>query len=53
MPDFRDGARDLARHLPRAGPPVVIAKAGHLAPLETPEAFLALVLGFLEREIVT
>ena len=51
MPDFRDGAQDLAQRLPRAGPAVAIAKAGHLAPLETPETFVALLLDFLESEI--
>jgi pimeloyl-ACP methyl ester carboxylesterase len=51
MPDFHDGAQDLAQRLPRAAAPVVIANAGHLAPLETPEAFVALLLDFLEREI--
>lgn len=48
MPDFLDGADDLARRLPRAGAAVVIADAGHLAPLETPEAFASLLLEFLE-----
>jgi 3-oxoadipate enol-lactonase len=53
MPDFHDGAQLLAQRLPGAGPAVVIARAGHLAPLETPETFVALVLDFLEREIPT
>jgi pimeloyl-ACP methyl ester carboxylesterase len=37
-PDFREGAEVLARTLPR-GSHAVIEGAGHLAPLETPEAF--------------
>jgi 3-oxoadipate enol-lactonase len=44
--DFREGAEVLARTLPR-GRHAVIAGAGHLAPLEAPEAFRELVLGFL------
>lgn len=51
MPDFRLGADALARELPnarRAG----IARAGHLAPLDQPEAFRELLLEFL-RESVT
>jgi pimeloyl-ACP methyl ester carboxylesterase len=46
MPDFRDGAQALARTLPRARH-AVVEGAGHLAPLEAPEAFRALLLGFL------
>jgi pimeloyl-ACP methyl ester carboxylesterase len=46
MRDFRDGAELLARTLPRARH-VVIEGAGHLAPLETPDAFRELLLGFL------
>ncbi len=46
MSDFRHGAEQLAATLPRARH-VVIEGAGHLAPLETPEAFRELVLGFL------
>jgi len=46
MPDFRAGAERLARTLPRARH-AVIPGAGHLAPLETPEAFRKLLLGFL------
>ena len=44
--DFRQGAEAMADTLPRARH-VVIAGAGHLAPLETPEAFCELVLAFL------
>jgi pimeloyl-ACP methyl ester carboxylesterase len=44
--DFREGAEALARTLPRARH-AVIEGAGHLAPLETPEAFRELLLGFL------
>jgi pimeloyl-ACP methyl ester carboxylesterase len=47
LPDFREGARALADALPNAVPPAVIARAGHLAPLETPRAFRRLVLEFL------
>jgi len=47
--DFREGAEVLARTLPRARH-AVIGGAGHLAPLETPEAFRELVLGFLGGE---
>ena len=46
MPDFRDGAELLSRTLPRARH-AVIDGAGHLAPLETPDAFRALLLEFL------
>ena len=46
LPDFRDGAEAMASALPNARH-VVIAGAGHLAPLETPEAFRELVLAFL------
>ena len=48
MPDFLDGAERLARTLPRARH-AVIPSAGHLAPLETPEAFRGLLLGFLKE----
>lgn len=44
--DFRQGAVDMARSLPGARH-AVIEDAGHLAPLETPEAFRELVLTFL------
>jgi pimeloyl-ACP methyl ester carboxylesterase len=44
--DFLDAAELLARTLPRARH-AVIEDAGHLAPLETPEAFRELLLGFL------
>jgi pimeloyl-ACP methyl ester carboxylesterase len=44
--DFRQGAEAMARTLPRARH-AVIEGAGHLAPLETPEAFRELVLAFL------
>ena len=46
MPDFRDGAVALAAALPNARH-VLIAGAGHLAPLETPEVFRALMLEWL------
>jgi pimeloyl-ACP methyl ester carboxylesterase len=46
MADFRRGAEFLARELANARH-VVIAEAGHLAPLEQPERFRELLLGFL------
>lgn len=46
MPDFADAAPGLAAALPD-GRHAVIAGAGHLAPLETPESFRAIVLEFL------
>jgi len=48
MPDFRSGADALAQQL-RHARQVVIARAGHLAPLEQPEAFRELLLGFLRK----
>jgi 3-oxoadipate enol-lactonase len=47
-PDFIEGARRLAEALPNAEH-AVIEGAGHLAPLETPEAFREMVVGFLRR----
>ena len=52
MPDFRDGAELLAARLPDARR-AEIARAGHLAPLEQPDAFRDLLLGFLERPTVS
>jgi len=46
MPDVHLGAEALAQQLPQARL-VVIPRAGHLAPLEQPEAFRQLVLDFL------
>jgi pimeloyl-ACP methyl ester carboxylesterase len=46
MSDFVRGARQLSRRL-RGGSVVVIPGAGHLAPLEQPQAFGDLVLKFL------
>ncbi len=46
MLDFREGAVALAQALPHARH-VLIAGAGHLAPLETPEVFRALMLEWL------
>jgi pimeloyl-ACP methyl ester carboxylesterase len=46
LPDLRDGAEALARALARTRH-LVIEGAGHLAPLETPEAFRKLLLSFL------
>jgi len=48
LADFRDGAEWLARTLPR-GRHALIAGAGHLAPLEAPEAFRALLESFLRE----
>jgi pimeloyl-ACP methyl ester carboxylesterase len=45
-PDFLRGADSMAAAIPRARH-TVIAGAGHLAPLETPDAFRQLVLAFL------
>jgi pimeloyl-ACP methyl ester carboxylesterase len=50
MPDFKQGAQQLASVLPNARG-VVIDGAGHLAPLETPAAFRQLVLDFLAGEL--
>ena len=46
MPDFHTGAQELAAELPAARE-VVITGAGHLAPLEQPDAFRALLLDLL------
>jgi pimeloyl-ACP methyl ester carboxylesterase len=46
MTDFHRAAAELARMLD-ASDPIVIAGAGHLAPMETPAAFEQLLLGFL------
>jgi 3-oxoadipate enol-lactonase len=46
MPDFREGAEAMGRTIPGARHEV-IPGAGHLAPLETPEAFRALAEAFL------
>ena len=45
-PDFRTGAELLAARLPNAHLEI-LENAGHLAPLETPEAFRHLLLRFL------
>jgi pimeloyl-ACP methyl ester carboxylesterase len=50
MADFRLASLDLAQRLPQAHH-TVIANAGHLAPLEQPEAFRATVLAFLAAEL--
>jgi pimeloyl-ACP methyl ester carboxylesterase len=46
MPDFHDAADLLAGGLPKATR-VTIPGAGHLSPLETPQAFRELLLAFL------
>jgi pimeloyl-ACP methyl ester carboxylesterase len=50
MPDFHDAAELLARGLPQAER-ITIPGAGHLAPLETPDAFRELLLSFLREPI--
>ena len=47
MSDFRDGAEAMARLIPNSRHEV-IAGAGHLAPLERPREFRALLLEFLQ-----
>ena len=47
LSDFREGAQTLASALPGSRL-VTIPGAGHLAPLETPQAFRDLLLGFLD-----
>jgi pimeloyl-ACP methyl ester carboxylesterase len=49
MPDFKQGALELAELLPH-GESAVIKAAGHLAPLEAPAEFRELLLGFLGAE---
>lgn len=44
--DFLDGAKAMAEQIPNAELGV-IEQAGHLAPLETPERFREMLLGFL------
>jgi pimeloyl-ACP methyl ester carboxylesterase len=51
-PDFIEGAERLAHALPRARHEL-IGGAGHLAPLETPEAFRSLLLDFLSKQHVS
>jgi pimeloyl-ACP methyl ester carboxylesterase len=46
MSDFKQGAEEIARLVPR-GQATVIHGAAHLAPLEAPEEFRTLVMGFL------
>lgn len=48
LPDFRLGAELLAERL-RGDPATVMSEAGHLAPLEQPDAFDRLLLRFLDR----
>ncbi len=50
MPDFREDARRMVDQLPGARH-AEIPGAGHLAPLETPEAFRELVRGFLASRL--
>jgi pimeloyl-ACP methyl ester carboxylesterase len=46
MPDFKTGAEEIAELVPH-GRLVIIAGAGHLAPLEAPDEFRELLLSFL------
>ncbi len=46
MPDFKHAAQDIAEAV-RHGEMKVVRDAGHLAPLETPDRFKELLLGFL------
>ncbi|MDT0393694.1 MULTISPECIES: hypothetical protein [Streptomyces] len=48
MPDFFEGGAGLSDEL-GAGEVAVLPDAGHLAPLEQPEAFRALLLDFVGR----
>ncbi|MGC5562080.1 alpha/beta fold hydrolase [Streptomyces sp. FR-108] len=48
MPDFFEGGARLSDEL-KAGEVAVLADAGHLAPLEQPAAFCALLLDFVDR----
>jgi pimeloyl-ACP methyl ester carboxylesterase len=50
MADFRAGAKSMAQAIPGARH-AVIAGAGHLAPLEQPEAFRELLLGYLAETV--
>jgi pimeloyl-ACP methyl ester carboxylesterase len=50
MADFRDGANQLA-HLFEDADVVTIPAAGHLAPLEQPEAFSELLLDYLRSHV--
>jgi pimeloyl-ACP methyl ester carboxylesterase len=49
MPDFHEGAREMAALLP-AGRAEVMEGVGHLAPLEAPERFRDMLLGFLRGQ---
>jgi pimeloyl-ACP methyl ester carboxylesterase len=48
LPDFQRGVEEMAALIPHARTATIVG-AGHLAPLETPDAFRALLLGFLPR----
>ncbi len=48
MPDFFEGGAILSNEL-GSGEVAVLADAGHLAPLEQPEAFCALLVDFVGR----
>ena len=52
LPDFREGAEAMAAAIPGARLEL-IPGVGHLAPLEAPEAFRALLLEFLRGAAVT
>jgi pimeloyl-ACP methyl ester carboxylesterase len=46
MSDFKEGAEEIAR-LVALGRSAIIEGAAHLAPMEAPDEFRALVTGFL------
>ncbi len=48
MPDFKLGAEQVGQHVP-GGRSELLPGAGHLAPLEAPDAFRDVLLGFLGR----
>jgi pimeloyl-ACP methyl ester carboxylesterase len=52
MPDFKHGARQIAAAVPD-GQSEILAGAGHLAPLETPDAFWAALRSHLARVVAS
>lgn len=48
MPDFKLGAEQIGQHVP-GGRSELLPGAEHLAPLEAPDAFRDVLLGFLSR----
>jgi len=52
MPDFKTGAKEIADRVPH-GQFELIESAGHLAPLEAPQQFKAILLRLLQsRDLV-